>query len=75
MKINENDIASALKTAKAIGDNRIQEKMRGKSWPESFTHGSDAQRLKYFKQGFDTGDASESALNRFFDKRVKPLDL
>ena len=75
LKINENDIASALKTAKAIGDNRIQEKMRGKSWPESFTHGSDAQRLKYFKLGYDTGDASESALNRFFDKRVKPLDL
>ena len=48
---------------------------RRKSWPESFTHGTDTQRLKYFKQGFDTGDASEAALNRFFDKRVKSFDL
>ena len=75
LKIDEKDIASALKTAKSIGDNRIQEKMKGKSWPESFTHGTDEQRLRYFKKGFDTGDASEAALNHFFDRNVKPLDL
>ncbi len=75
LKIDQNDIAEALKTAKAIGDNRIQEKMKGKSWPESFTHGTDAQRLKYFKQGYETGDASEAALNHFFDRNIKPLDL
>ena len=75
LKINSDDIAAALKTARSIGDNRIQEKMKGKSWPESFNHGRDDQRLKYFKQGFETGDASERALDRFFDRNVKPLEL
>lgn len=75
LKIDQNDIAEAMKTAKSIGDNRIQEKMKGKSWPESFTHGTDAQRLKYFKMGFESGDASEAALNKFFDRNKKPLDL
>ncbi len=72
---NPNEVQEALKTARAIGDNRIQEKMRGKSWPESFTHGSDAQRYKFFKAGFDTGDASKATLDKFFDPRVRPLDL
>jgi predicted metalloprotease len=72
---NPSEVQEALKTARAIGDNRIQEKMRGKSWPESFTHGSDAQRFKFFKLGFDTGDASKAALDRFFNPRVRPLDL
>lgn len=75
LKINTDDISSALKTARSIGDNRIQEKMKGKSWPESFNHGTDVQRIKYFKLGFETGDASERALDRFFDRNVKPLDL
>jgi predicted metalloprotease len=69
------EVQEALKTARAIGDNRIQEKMRGKSWPESFTHGSDAQRYKAFKKGFDTGDASKAALDYFFNPRTRPLDL
>lgn len=75
LKINENDITEALKTARSIGDNRIQEKMKGKSWPESFNHGRDDQRLKYFKLGFRNGDASEATLDKFFDRNVKPLDL
>ena len=75
LKINTHDIEEALKTARSIGDNRIQEKMKGKSWPESFTHGTDEQRLRNFKQGFDTGDASEAKLDKFFDPKVKPLDL
>lgn len=69
------EVQEALKTARAIGDNRIQEKMRGRSWPESFNHGRDDQRYKYFKKGFDTGDASKAALDHFFDPRVRPLDL
>jgi len=75
LKIDSSDIEEAMTTARAIGDNRIQEKMKGRSWPESFNHGTDRQRLKYFKQGFDTGDASERALDKFFDPRAKPLDL
>jgi uncharacterized protein len=69
------EVKEALKTARAIGDNRIQEKMRGRSWPESFNHGRDDQRYKYFKKGFDTGDASKAALDHFFDPRIRPLDL
>jgi predicted metalloprotease len=69
------EVQDALKTARAIGDNRIQEKMRGKSWPESFTHGSDDQRYRAFKRGFDTGDSSKAALDYFFNPRTRPLDL
>jgi predicted metalloprotease len=75
LKINAHDIDDALKTARSIGDNRIQEKMKGKSWPESFTHGTDEQRVRNFKQGFDTGDASETALDKFFDPKTPPLRL
>lgn len=70
-----NEVQHALRTARSIGDNRLQEKMRGRSWPESFTHGSDAQRYKYFKLGFETGDASRPALEHFFDPRIPPLQL
>lgn len=73
--IEKGDIESALKTARSIGDNRIQEKMRGKAWPESFNHGRDDQRIKYFSEGLKTGDASKAALDRFFSRSVKPLDL
>jgi len=75
LKIDENDIRSAITTAKAIGDDRIQTKMRGWASPESFNHGKAEQRLKYFMEGFKTGDASEVALRRFFNKKTKPLDL
>ena len=73
--IEKGDIESALKTARSIGDNRIQEKMRGKAWPESFNLGRDDQRMKYFSEGMKTGDASKAALDRFFNRSVKPLDL
>ena len=73
--LEKGDIESALKTVRSIGDNRIQEKMKGKSWPESFNHGRDDQRIKYFSEGMKTGDASKAALDRFFNRSVKPLDL
>jgi uncharacterized protein len=75
LKINESDIREAMKTARSIGDNRIQEKMRGKSWPESFNHGTDAQRMKHFMRGYETGDASKESLDKFFNPRTRPLDL
>jgi uncharacterized protein len=50
------DVESALNAAAAIGDDRIQ-RMSGRSvQPESFTHGSSAERVAWFKRGFDTGD-------------------
>jgi uncharacterized protein len=75
IKVSESDIKKAITTAQSIGDDRIQKKMKGWISPESFNHGTADQRLKYFLQGYKTGDASEAALQRFFSKNVKPLDL
>jgi hypothetical protein len=69
------DIESAIKTAKAIGDDRLQERSRGWASPESFNHGTAAQRLKFFTEGLKTGDASKRALDRFFATNIQPLDL
>ncbi|HEY2786859.1 MAG TPA: neutral zinc metallopeptidase [Fimbriiglobus sp.] len=60
------DIKSAMETANAIGDDKLQKNARGWVSPESFTHGTSAQRAKYFSDGLKTGDASKSRLDRFF---------
>ena len=50
------DVDEALRAAASIGDDRIQ-RMSGRGvQPESFTHGSSAQRVQWFKRGFDSGD-------------------
>jgi len=69
------DMESIIKTAQSIGDDRIQKRMKGKAWPESFSHGTADQRIKYFLEGMKTGDASKEALDRFFDPKVAPLKL
>jgi predicted metalloprotease len=68
------DVDSAIKTARSIGDNRIQEKARGKVWPEGFTHGTDKQRVAAFKDGFATGDSSKKKLNLYFDEEQTPFN-
>lgn len=50
------DIEEALNTASAIGDDRLQRQSRGTVVPDSFTHGSSAQRVRWFRIGFDSGD-------------------
>lgn len=50
------DLEEALGAAAAIGDDRLQERSRGYSVPESFTHGTSAQRARWFRVGFETGD-------------------
>lgn len=50
------DIEEALNTATAIGDDRLQRQSRGTVVPDSFTHGSSAQRVRWFRIGFDSGD-------------------
>lgn len=50
------DIEEALNAAHAIGDDNLQKKAQGYAVPESFTHGTSAQRMRWFKLGFDTGD-------------------
>jgi uncharacterized protein len=50
------DIEEGLTAASAIGDDTLQEKSKGYVSPDSFTHGSSAQRIKWFKTGFSSGD-------------------
>ena len=53
--IENGDIEAGLNAASAIGDDRLQMQSRGYVSPESFTHGSSAQRVRWFKRGFETG--------------------
>lgn len=50
------DLEEALNAANAIGDDRLQKQSSGRVVPDSFTHGTSAQRMKWFKKGFETGD-------------------
>jgi predicted metalloprotease len=53
------DIDEALTAAGAVGDDRIQKMTRGQVVPDSFTHGTSAQRIHWFRKGFETGDLSQ----------------
>jgi len=50
------DIEEALDTASAIGDDRLQRQSQGEVVPDSFTHGTSEQRVRWFRTGFDSGD-------------------
>lgn len=50
------DIEEALNAAAAVGDDNLQKKYRGKIVPDSFTHGTSAQRKEWFRKGWQTGD-------------------
>lgn len=54
--LEEGDIEEALGAASAIGDDRMQRKSRGYVTPDSFTHGSSAQRVRWFKRGLKNGE-------------------
>jgi len=53
------DIDEALTAASAIGDDRMQQRARGYVTPDSFTHGSSKQRVRWFRQGLETGSLAE----------------
>jgi uncharacterized protein len=53
--LDPGDIDAALNAATAIGDDRLQQQSRGVVVPDSFTHGSSAQRVRWFKTGFERG--------------------
>ena len=57
--LERGDIEEALNAASAIGDDRLQKQAQGYVVPESFTHGSSAQRVHWFKQGITTGDVGD----------------
>jgi hypothetical protein len=52
------DVDEALNAANAVGDDRLQKQAQGYVVPDSFTHGTSAQRAKWFRLGFETGDLS-----------------
>jgi hypothetical protein len=53
------DLEEALTAANAIGDDKLQKRGQGYVVPDSFTHGTSAQRVRWFRRGFETGDLSE----------------
>jgi hypothetical protein len=62
------DLEAALTAASAIGDDRLQQQTQGRIVPESFTHGSSAQRMRWFKRGFESGDMNQC--NTFNTKQL-----
>jgi len=57
--LERGDVEAALHAATAIGDDRLQKQSRGVVVPDSFTHGTSAQRVKWFRKGLETGDMSQ----------------
>ncbi|GAA0329729.1 zinc metallopeptidase [Morganella psychrotolerans] len=57
--LEQGDLQNALDAAQAIGDDRLQKQSQGRVIPDSFTHGTSAQRHEWFKRGFDTGDIAQ----------------
>ena len=56
--IDQSDVSAGLRAAAAVGDDRLQRMSTGRVMPESFTHGSSAQREHWFQQGLNTGQIS-----------------
>ncbi|HDL5806260.1 TPA: neutral zinc metallopeptidase, partial [Mannheimia haemolytica] len=55
-RLEEGDVEEAFNAAQAVGDDRLQQQSRGYVVPDSFTHGSSAQRLAWFRKGLTTGN-------------------
>lgn len=57
--LESGDVEEALNAASSIGDDRLQKQARGYAIPDSFTHGTSAQRVRWFKKGLETGDLEQ----------------
>jgi predicted metalloprotease len=57
--IEQGDVEAAMNAAAAVGDDRLQRQSRGVVVPDAFTHGSSAQRVRWFKQGLQTGSTKQ----------------
>lgn len=57
--LESGDVEEGIKAATAIGDDQLQKKARGYVTPETFTHGSSAQRVKWFRTGLESGDIKQ----------------
>jgi hypothetical protein len=67
--LERGDIEEALTAANAIGDDRLQKESQGRVVPDAFTHGTSAQRMYWFKKGFETGDLRQG--NTFEDPTLE----
>jgi hypothetical protein len=57
--LEKGDMEEALNAASNIGDDRLQKQARGQITPDSFTHGTSEQRMRWFKRGFDSGNINQ----------------
>lgn len=57
--LEDGDVEEAMNAAQAVGDDRIQKQSQGYVVPDSFTHGTSAQRMRWFKKGFTTGNVND----------------
>ncbi len=57
--VEAGDIEEAIRAASAVGDDRLQSRSRGYVVPDSFTHGTSEQRVRWFRRGYETGDLSQ----------------
>jgi len=57
--VEAGDIEEAMRAASAVGDDRLQRSSRGYVVPDSFTHGTSEQRVRWFHRGYETGDLSQ----------------
>jgi uncharacterized protein len=57
--VEAGDIEEALTAASAIGDDRLQQQARGYAVPDTFTHGTSAQRVQWFRRGIESGDLNQ----------------
>jgi uncharacterized protein len=57
--LDSGDLEEALNAASQIGDDRLQRRSRGEVMPDAFTHGTSAQRVRWFRRGWETGDLSQ----------------
>lgn len=59
LSIDDADLREALNAAHQIGDDTLQQNAQGRVAPDEFTHGTSAQRMRWFRRGFDSGDARQ----------------
>jgi predicted metalloprotease len=57
--VETGDIEEAIRAASAVGDDRLQYRSRGYVVPDSFTHGTSEQRVRWFRRGYETGDLNQ----------------
>jgi predicted metalloprotease len=58
--LEDGDLHEAITAANSIGDDRLQKMSQGFTIPERYTHGTSAQRVRWFKAGFQTGDLRQA---------------